>query len=71
MLSGMRSSHQCFNPRPALLPGESPAASSVAILSQVSIRARHYCQANLPIKVISQEQYNVSIRARHYCQANQ
>ena len=38
----------CFNPRPALLPGESIALGAGAHKNDVSIHARHCCRANRP-----------------------
>ena len=59
-----------FNPRPALLPGESPLLSGIDQSDGVSIHARHCCRANLPRLHPVRAPYKVSIHARHCCRAN-
>ena len=60
----------CFNPRPALLPGESVVRSSLNCFHAVSIHARHCCRANLFQASVNTCLQMVSIHARHCCRAN-
>ena len=60
----------CFNPRPALLPGESCRGAGDKGGGHVSIHARHCCRAN-PFGLLCYPlQQAVSIHARHCCRAN-
>ena len=59
-----------FNPRPALLPGESRLQSTRSTGRMVSIHARHCCRANLALGGVFSVCSSVSIHARHCCRAN-
>ena len=60
----------CFNPRPALLPGESGLKTRNECRQLVSIHARHCCRANLAKSDSDKAKAKVSIHARHCCRAN-
>ena len=62
---------RCFNPRPALLPGESDRNRLRPPSQGVSIHARHCCRANQVVRSSSNCFHAVSIHARHCCRANQ
>jgi len=61
----------CFNPRPALLPGDACSDKSLTEVLAVSIRARHCCRAMPCSDRAVQGEHWVSIRARHCCRAMQ
>ena len=62
---------RCFNPRPALLPGESNVLAANHTRALVSIHARHCCRANQVSLAEALPVHRVSIHARHCCRANQ
>ena len=59
-----------FNPRPALLPGESEQRPATPCRLVVSIHARHCCRANRLVQWPLCHAGMVSIHARHCCRAN-
>src|SRR5664279_1831706 len=58
---------RCFNPHPALLPGDANAFRSHPHAPDVSLRTRHCCRVMRHASCSSAGQLRVSIRTRQQC----